>query len=627
MKPKSINSFLILFFISINFIFAQKAPIKFGDVSMNDLEMTEYELDPSAPAVVLCSYGYYNDSQFKFYHNYRVKILKKEGYNLATRKFPVTDQFSVRGKTYNLENGKIVEDKLTSESIFKEKIYEDYYLVNVAMPNVKEGSIIDIEITYEGFPFNWYFQEDIPVKYTELKLDNPEFVTFRKNFFGYEDLSVNEEFHWVAEDVPAFKDEPFMNSKENYITKLEFDITSIEIPGRYYKSIAKTWEDASKTLLDYPTFGDVLKTSTALNKKAKEIEEQYSTEEERLKAAIDFMHQVEFNGKKRLLASELSFSMPLDKKVGNSADINLMLVKLLSKMDFFAYPVVLSTKENGFLSPINPSLNKLNYVVAYVKVGEQYYLVDATDKLLPYYMLPEYCLNWRGILVDDELTQWVDLKTGKKNQELVYYDLTLNNDLTFTGKLSHRRNDYAAYNFRKEYQKYSGNDDYLESLNDKYHGLTVYDADIQNLNDVYSPIVDNYNVKITDQVYQMDSILYLELTLFEQMEENPFKAEVRKYPVDFEVPIEKKGIVKITLPENYKVLELPSPVKYVLTDDKASFVYSVSQMGNVVTLQYALKVNNPLFVLDQYNELKAFYDEVIKKEAEPLVIKMNGNGF
>ncbi|HEY9113965.1 MAG TPA: hypothetical protein VIN10_04650 [Bacteroidales bacterium] len=625
MKPTTLSAFLAFFMLCSTFAFSQKSPIKFGDVSMEDLEMTECDIDPSAAAVVLCSYGRFNADQFKFYHNYRVKIFKKEGYNLASRKFATSNEYSLRGKTYNLVDGKIVEDKLNSDNVFREKITDYNYILNVAMPNVKEGSIIDLEIVYDGFPSNWYFQEDIPVKWAELRIEPHPYLTFRKNVFGYEPMVINEEGRWAVENIPAFKEEPFMDSRENYITKFEFDITSISVPGRYYENIASTWEDVSETLMDASRFGEILKTSTTLNKTAKEIDEMYPTQEEKLKAAIEYVHQVEFNGRRRVEASEQTFNTVLYNKTGNSADINLMLIKLLNKMNFFVYPVVLSTKENGFLSPIYPSLNKLDYVVAYIKMDENYYLVDATDKLLPYYMLPERCLNWRGILVDDELTQWVDLNSNKTDKELVYYDLKLEEDNSFSGKLSNRRNDYAAYKFRKKYGEYAGIEDYTAYLHEKNPGLTIYDVDIQNLNDVYSPIMDNYTVKIENQVYQMDSILYLELTLFEQMEENPFKAEIRKYPVDFAVPIEKNGIVKITIPDNYEVMELPSPVKFALTDDKASFIYSISQMGNIISLQYALKINNTLFVLDQYNELKAFYNEVIKKEAEPVVLKIKSN--
>jgi len=625
-NPKSGTYFIVvlLSFLSLN-TFAQKAPVKYGNVNLEDLKMTVCEIDSSAPAVVLCSYGSFDADNFLFTHHYRVKILKKEGYDLATRKFPTSNKYNVKGKTYNLVDGEIVTDKLKSGSVFSEKVTGNYYLVNVAMPNVKEGSVIDLVITYDGFPFLWYFQENIPVRWSELRIETLKGLSYQKNFFGYERLSINESGRWVAENVPAFKPEPFMDSRENYITKFEFDITSLYIPGYYYNDIASDWNEVSETLLDSHYFGSVLKTGYEINKAAKEFKDSDLTDIEKLKAALDYVHEIEFDGSDRCFSTEESFSYNLREKTGNSADLNLMLIKLLDKMDFTVYPVVLSTKDNGLLSPVNPSLRKLNYVLAYVKLDTNYVLVDATDDLLPYYMLPEKCLNWHGRLVHEDMSQWVDLKPTKKDEELVYYDVKLEEDLTLSGQISYRRNGYAAYDFRKKYNTFSTRDDYIESLTEKYHGLSVLNSDIKYLDSIYYPINDSYDVTIEDKVFNMDSTLYLQLSLFEQMEENPFKADERKYPVDFSVPVTRTAIVNITLPDNYKVVELPKPAKVVLPNNNASFIFSARQLGNTITLNHKLVIDKTMFVLDEYEYLKLFYNEIIKKEAEPVVIEIANN--
>ena len=37
--------------------YSQKPPVKFGDVSMDELKMVRYEKDTAAPSVVLADYG------------------------------------------------------------------------------------------------------------------------------------------------------------------------------------------------------------------------------------------------------------------------------------------------------------------------------------------------------------------------------------------------------------------------------------------------------------------------------------------------------------------------------------------------------------------------------------------
>ncbi len=599
MKSKLISSLLVILSFSVTVAFAQKAPMKFGKVNIEDLKMTEYAPDPSAPAVVLCSYGYYDDMNYQFVHMMRVKIFKKEGYDFATRKFPAAEKSSVRGKTYNLVDGEIVTDKLSNKSVFKEKIMDNYYLISVAMPNVKEGSIIDLEIKYTGFPTSWYFQEEIPVEWSELRIDPIDYVSYRKNYFGFVPLKINAGNRWVAENVPAFKTEPFMDSKENYISKFEFDITEIAIPGYYYKDFAKTWNGLSEILLEDPHFGETLSSGFFLNKVAKQIKAEHHTDMEKLQAAVDFVKTIDFNGEDRCFAKINNLGNIYADKIGNSADLNLMLTRLLQKLDFSAGPIVLSTKDNGRLSYTFPSVRRLNYVLALVNLNGKYILVDATDKLLPYNLIPEKCLNGKGRLVDANNSQWIELKPEGKFKELVYYDLQLDKDLSLNGSLSHRRTDYAAYNFRKKMEQFAGEDEYSESLTEKYPGLEIQDMEIKDLDNIGLPVSDKYQVKITDRVYEMDSTLYLQLTLFEKMDENPFKAKVRNYPVDFAVPVENSGIVKITIPEEYKIVELPKIVKFALPNKAASFVYNVIQMCNTVTLQYTLLVNKTMILITE----------------------------
>jgi hypothetical protein len=202
-------------------ISGQKPPIKFGDVDMEDMQMTVYPADTSAPAVILCDYGFFRAGIFQFTRTLRIKILKKEGYSWANHSFPTGAKSTIKGITYNLENGKVIEDKLKNESIFTERVTDQNYRTRIAMPNVKVGSIIDLQFLFTGIPFDWNFQETIPVRYNELVIESSPYVRFKYNFYGFERLSVSTPTRWVANNMPSFKIEPFMNSEENYLTKLE----------------------------------------------------------------------------------------------------------------------------------------------------------------------------------------------------------------------------------------------------------------------------------------------------------------------------------------------------------------------------------------------------------------------
>ena len=139
---------------------SQKPPVKFGDVSLDELKMVRYEKDTSAAAIVLADYGestinYIQGTGFSlnFERLRRVKILTKDGYNWGnfsidlyrngTTEEKVT---SLKAVTYNLEKGKSVETKLNKDAIFREDVDKNHKTVKFGLPNIKEGSVI--EITY-----------------------------------------------------------------------------------------------------------------------------------------------------------------------------------------------------------------------------------------------------------------------------------------------------------------------------------------------------------------------------------------------------------------------------------------------------------------------------------------------
>ena len=92
MHPFTRFIFALIFTLNLVSLHAQiKEPkIKYGKVSDEEMAMTSYPADPAAPAVILFDKGVvthrYNESQgflLEFEKHKRIKILKKEGYDMA----------------------------------------------------------------------------------------------------------------------------------------------------------------------------------------------------------------------------------------------------------------------------------------------------------------------------------------------------------------------------------------------------------------------------------------------------------------------------------------------------------------------------------------------------------------
>lgn len=424
----------------------------------------------------------------------------------------------------------------------------------------------------------------------------------------------------MAKDVPAFVEEPFMNSISNYITKFEFDIRYIVIDG-IERPISSTWEVMCDNLLDVNTLGGVLRMDGYMSRIAKDIELTANTESEKIKAAYDEVKKIRWNGNHSLYADQLNIKFVHKEKIGNSAEINIALIQLLRNMGLEAYPVALSTRENGILSPASPSYQKLNHLVAYVKGENKNYLLDATEDYMPYDLLPVKDLNWKGRLLNRENLCWIDLAPEKKAKTQTFMKLKIGDDLSVEGEVNYRHYDYAASNFRKKYHEFNSEEEFIRNITENREGLKIRSCSFDNLEELNKPVSENYDVEINNKLLDTGDECLLYPFFFEQIEINPFKVEKRQYPVDFAYQRENMMIVQLTIPEGYEISEIPEPVQMQMEESACQLVYQIGKNQNMITLSYQMNINKELFLPEEYPDLREFYNQIIKIQSQPIVLK------
>lgn len=611
----------LLTFLSIGFIEA-KPPIKFGKFSEELFSMTSYDKDTSASAVILCDYGKFDPNQFLFTRTLRIKILKKDGLDWASWSFNTSEKATVRGKTYNMVNGEIEEIKLNSQKdVYREQITEDEYRLKVAMPGVQVGSVIDIETSMLGLPTVWYFQYRIPVKHSELVIYDHEYVEFTKNFYGFEYLDINDPNRWVMTDVPAFKEEKYMNSYHNYLSKFEIEVSRIMLP-QYYKTYATTWESIQKRLNESELFGKRLEGDRFLEKIAEEIKSQHLSKEEEISEAVKRIKQVKWNGKNQVFCSAHTLKSRYDNKLASSAELNIMLINLLNALGFNSLPVVLSTRSNGILSMINPSMNRLNYVVAQVKTDEKVYLLDATDKYLDPLLLPSHCLNYNGRLIGENANRLVEISPQGKNAKRLMYKLEMDSTGQIEGSLAIQNIDYAARDKRVYYHSFSAEDDYIIDFEKRNPSFSIEDYSLSGLDENSEPVVENCKLMINTSANLIGSKLLLNPMFEEQVTENPFKQENRLFPIDFIYPTDKTLALQLKLPDNAKVEELPEPARIVIPDRSMSLIYNVEHKDGLIQLMYRLKIDKAVYTEDKYPVVKQLFAELVRLHSQNILISL-----
>ncbi len=602
-------------------VYPQPLPIKYGKIDTLQLKLKTYEKDPTVSAVVLCDLGIFDPNTFTFWRHLRIKILKKEGAWFVNQIVNTPTKSTIKGCTYNYVDGKIKESRLRDESIFREHVRVNLERFRVTMPDVIDGSIVELYYSFQGLPMEWHFQHIIPVEWSELRIPDSRFLTFNKVFFGFHPLAVNHPNQWIAKDVPALKEEPFMNSMTNYLTRFEIELSDVSFPGLYL-NFTTSWDDVNRKLLENEYFGVQLNDMAFyLNEVAKNIQKVSPTPEYKLLAAYNYVkRQVKWTDECSLFTRG-QLSEANKNHAGNSAEVNLILIKLLKKLDFEVYPVALSTRDNGIISHSFPTIQKLNYVIALVFLNKTPVFLDATEEELPLGFLPERCLNGQGRIIHETKSGWIDLPADKKSKTAVYANYTITPDLEIKGTVDYALHEFAALNFREEYKKFTSPEEYVADQESKSPGLTISNLSIQNLDSLNLPVNVKHETSIGNRIDDLGAVISMNPLLFNRMTTSPFKEKERKFPVDFAFPIEERITVQFSIPEGYIISEIPEAMNLVLPEKKGAYRYQVIATQNLVKLITKLTIDEVVFTESEYEILREFYNQIITKQAETIILR------
>jgi len=676
MKKSRFLSFTVIVLLLSSFlqVHSQKLPMKYGKIDPVYFEMKAYDKDTSAEALILGDYGEssiiydQNDGWVVNYSRHcRAKVFKKEGYFLADQNFLLYHTATgkekivmLKGTVYNLENGKVVESDLDKSMIFSDIIDSKRTEQKFTLPNVREGSIL--EFAYEvrsdfwSLP-DWRFQYSIPALWSEYRVNYPEYFTFKKLQKGYLNLDVSEtstkpivvtlmesernyvrqatvtqtstnQYHyndnfyrWIKNDVPAFKEEPFMNASINYRTAIELELSAFNPPSGLGHRYTQTWEDINKDLLNSDDFGLQIKRGGFLKDNAENIKASCKDSVRQIIAAYELIRNaMKWDGRNRVFTSQ-GLRNAFDKKSGSSADINLMLVTLLKELGFNSNPVILSTRDNGIVHPAQIMTNQFNYVIASVSAANNTYLLDATEKGCPYNLLPSRCMNGQGRLIAEKNPGWVDLNNNQRYEIINMMNGSIESDGRITGKLQRLYGKYAALSKRSEIKNKGTNEEYVSYLESSSQGLTIKECQLVGIDSLSQPLQENLQVEISDFALVTGNIISLSPLFNDEWTDNPFKLEDRKFPVDFTYPHYFKDVINYTIPEGYTIDEKPADLVISLPDGKTKFSYRISITGNQLQLLSILDIGKILYINDEYPLLKEFFVKMVNKRGEKIVLK------
>ncbi|MCC1484813.1 hypothetical protein [Winogradskyella immobilis] len=635
---------------SIN-LFSQKFEDQLK-VTKADLEMNFYDKDSTANAVVIYEYGItsINRSRFNLTQkvNRKIKLFNKNGFENGNVSIILFGNGglgetirNLEATTYNIENDSIIATKLKDDQIFVENFDGLSTIVKFTLPNLKEGSVITYK--YEVIsPFiykfkPWYFQDDIPKITSEYlssipidwtyntklvggltlshmdKMSSPKCVS--ESFFTSSKVSACENILFQLNDVPPFISESFLSSKDNYISKLDYELESIKLPDGKIKKFSNNWEIVDTQIKESNT-GELLKKrgylKSVIPKDISEITDQY----EKAKAIYEYViNAYTWNNNNRSINDNLK---PLTKtKSGSVYEINSLLYNVLNLNDIDASPMLISTRDNGLPTKLYPVITDFNYLIVRVKIDDKIYYLDATDKYVPFGELPFRCLNQYGRIMDFEnLSTWEDINISKYSLHQKRVELSFNDDGVFNGKLENKTTGFPSQDIRKAY--FEDEDIYLDVFKNAFTNINIEDHKVNTVN----KSEDQFNETI-EFTYEPDFInnkIYFNPFLFKFFKENPFRLKERNYPIDFGYKDIYQFSAEIYLKDHLKIIEIPKPVNIIIPNKSGSFLFTCKQEGNKLMVFLKIKFDKPIYGAEYYEALKNFMSKVVEVQNNTIVV-------
>ncbi|MGQ0738491.1 MAG: DUF3857 domain-containing protein [Bacteroidota bacterium] len=641
--------------------------IKFGDVTEKDFASKVYSIDSNASAVIISDIGFSkiagnNKGWFSlvFKRHKRIHILNKNGYDLSNVSISLYSKDNdeekldkVRAVTYNLENGKVMESKLDVKAgIFKDKIDKNWVQSKFTLPNVKEGSIIEVEYTITSdFLDNlqpWEYQGAYPRLWSEYNLSLPDFLGYVFLTQGYKQYDIKEsknkfetfqvidnrnpsaterfilsanvvDHRWVMKNVNALKEENYTSSIDNHTAKIEFQLTEFRQPLGERKWI-ESWQKVAEDMMKAEYFGQQVSRNNGWVKDIVAPLRAVTTGKMDIARKIYAYVRDNFtctDHNRRTMDQTLKNLVKTRK--GNVAEINLLLTAMLLQEDIDASPVLLSTRSNGFVYSLYPLLHQYNYVVVRAIIDGKPCYLDASEPLLGFNRLPLRCYNDEARVIGRRTE--VVILSADSLIETKYTTVFIVNDEkgNLVGSMNQTPGYYESLELRERIRE-KGKEQLEKDIKKDFGAeAAISNFGVDSLQQYDEVLGIHYDFDLKGE---KEDIIYFNPMFGEGYKENLFKSAERLYPVEMDYAMDETYNMQMEVPQGYVVEELPKSIVVKLNEeDHGMFEYRVSQSGNNISFRSRVKIARAYFLPDEYEMLREFFDLVVKKQAEQIVFK------
>ncbi len=285
-------------------------------------------------------------------------------------------------------------------------------------------------------------------------------------------------------------------------------------------------------------------------------------------------------------------------KTASNAEMNLLLLNLLRKVGVPAYPLLVSSHENGSPDMNVASVSQFDGVDVVVtdSITRRKYFLDCTQIDLCFRIPPYNVLNSYGYLIDPFKKSWMLILDPRiLLQSEISVDAAIDSNGRVTGKFNMLFWGYSkAQTLRELKEKNNNTNTEKNDFAGTFPSLVIDSMTIPNTdgdNDSLS-IKNVFHLKIQSN----GGFYFFSPFMFSSFKKNPFVENERYTDIDFGSSQLYSTTIDLKIPKNLTIENLPKDIAIYKTDSTISFRRTIVQESDHILIRNYFVIKNANFI-------------------------------
>jgi hypothetical protein len=613
-----------------------------------ELSMTQEPAAPGASAIYLLRDEKVDDKLHVHITYARIKILTEKGKQYADQEISYNSSlfriFGVEGRTIHSDGTVVPFTGKPYVKVLRKSGTEKYKATVFTLPDVQVGSILEFRyvLAYESnlaVSPQWYMRQSLYVRKAHYT-----FVPSEHNLLDGHGNSMGNRYAYAAflppgdkvvyspaaklytidvANISALPEEEFMPPMHNYTYRALFFYTAARNSEEYWSDEGKYWSKSVDKFMDPGKLTSVVnQIVTSADTPAVKLQKIYNAVMKLENTSFTREHSAAEN--KATGARDQNAFDIWQQQRGNRDELTRLFVALARAAGFKAYVGEVTNRDQNLFAPDFLEMAQLDDDIAIVEVDGKEQFFDPGERYAEFGQLHWKHTSTSGLRQTPKGTAlFMTPSPGyQSSTEVRQANLEISPDgkvrgdlrFIFAGSAALHWRQFAARNDEEELRQEleqtvqrempAG----LEVKADHFLGLTDWQTNFQCIFKVSGSMGTATAKRV-----------FLPAMLFAGTEQALFTLDKRETPVDLRYAYAMKDIVTIKLPPALQVESLPKDDEVVFPQ-MALYKAKFGKVGNTITSERTMVLGNPIYRMEEYPQLKDFYQKVNAKDKETEVL-------